>query len=95
MGIEIFSNRGISGIDGILSTAVGNALAQVDLLHILIIGDLAFFYDRNRLWLNHSFPKNLKIIVMNNAGGGIFTLLPRPSNQEDLFSLFTRLINVA
>ena len=86
---EVFSNRGTSGIDGTLSTAVGHALAQADILHILIIGDLAFFYDRNGLWLNHSFPSNLKIIVINNVGGGIFSLLPGPSNQEDLFSLFS------
>jgi 2-succinyl-5-enolpyruvyl-6-hydroxy-3-cyclohexene-1-carboxylate synthase len=85
---EVFSNRGTSGIDGTLSTAVGHALAQANQTHILIIGDLAFFYDRNGLWLNHRFPRNLKIIVLNNSGGGIFTLLPGPSDQDELFSLF-------
>jgi len=86
---EVFCNRGTSGIDGTLSTAVGHALARAKMLHVLIIGDLAFFYDRNGLWLNHRFPSNLKIIVMNNSGGGIFRLLPGPSKQEELFSLFT------
>ena len=85
---EVFSNRGTSGIDGTLSTAVGHALAQASQTHVLIIGDLAFFYDRNGLWLNHRFPNNLKIIVLNNSGGGIFTLLPGPSDQDELFSLF-------
>jgi 2-succinyl-5-enolpyruvyl-6-hydroxy-3-cyclohexene-1-carboxylate synthase len=87
-GIEVFSNRGTSGIDGTLSTAVGHALAKPTQLHALIIGDLAFFYDRNGLWLNQPFPDNLKIIVMNNKGGGIFSIIPGPSNQENLFSLF-------
>jgi 2-succinyl-5-enolpyruvyl-6-hydroxy-3-cyclohexene-1-carboxylate synthase len=88
-GLEVFSNRGTSGIDGTLSTAVGHALAQPSQLHALIIGDLAFFYDRNGLWLNHTFPSNLKIIVMNNSAGGIFSLLSGPANQGDLFTLFT------
>jgi 2-succinyl-5-enolpyruvyl-6-hydroxy-3-cyclohexene-1-carboxylate synthase len=86
--IEVFSNRGTSGIDGILSTAVGHALAEPTQLHTLIIGDLAFFYDRNGFWLNQPFPDNLKTIVMNNKGGGIFSILPGPSDQEELLSLF-------
>ena len=86
---EVWSNRGTSGIDGTLSTAVGHALAQPDQLHTLIIGDLAFFYDRNGLWLNQAFPANLKIVVMNNKGGGIFRLLSGPSGQDELFDLFT------
>ncbi len=88
-GSEVWSNRGTSGIDGTLSTAVGHALAQPDQLHTLIIGDLAFFYDRNGLWLNRAFPANLKIIVINNRGGGIFHLLSGPSDQSELLDLFT------
>jgi 2-succinyl-5-enolpyruvyl-6-hydroxy-3-cyclohexene-1-carboxylate synthase len=72
--IEVFANRGTSGIDGCLSTAVGHALAQPDKTNVLIIGDLAFFYDRNGLWHNY-LPKNLKIIVLNNHGGGIFKMI--------------------
>ncbi len=85
---EVWSNRGTCGIEGALSTAVGHALAQPGQLHTLIIGDLAFFYDRNGLWLNQALPANLKIIVMNNRGGGIFRLLPGPSDQSELFDLF-------
>ena len=86
--IEVFSNRGTSGIDGCLSTAVGHAIANPERINTLIIGDLAFLYDRNGLWLNQALPKNLKIIIMNNAGGGIFHLIPGPSKQESsaLFS---------
>ncbi len=71
--IQVNSNRGVSGIDGTLSTAVGAAMA-VDECTTLITGDLAFFYDRNGLW-QPQLPANLKIIVFNNAGGGIFRLL--------------------
>ena len=80
--IEIWSNRGTSGIDGCLSTVVGHAIANPELIHTLIIGDLAFLYDRNGLWLNQALPNNLKIVVMNNAGGGIFKLIPGPSKQK-------------
>jgi len=50
--IDIWCNRGTSGIDGVVSTAVGHALAEPNRKHTLIIGDLSFFYDRNGLWLN-------------------------------------------
>ena len=54
--IDVWCNRGTSGIDGVLSTAVGHSLAEPNRKHTLIIGDLSFFYDRNGLWLNHEFP---------------------------------------
>ena len=88
-GPEVFCNRGTSGIDGSLSTAVGHALARPDRVHTLILGDLSFFYDRNGLWINQTIPPNLKIIVINNAGGGIFSLLPGPADQGKLVKLFT------
>lgn len=72
------SNRGTSGIDGVISTAVGYALAD-DELNILLVGDLSFFYDSNALW-NHHFPDNLKIVLINNSGGGIFRFIPGPSD---------------
>ena len=55
----------------------------------MIIGDLSFFYDRNGLWLNHAFPKNLQIVILNDRGGGIFNIIPGPSNQDGLTDLFT------
>lgn len=71
---EVFCNRGTSGIDGSTSTAMGAAYAS-RLPTVFITGDLSFFYDSNALW-NSCIPKNLKIIVINNGGGGIFRILP-------------------
>ena len=70
------SNRGVSGIDGSSSTALG-AAEVTNKLTLLITGDLSFIYDQNSLW-NSSIPKNLKIIVINNQGGGIFNIIPGP-----------------
>jgi 2-succinyl-5-enolpyruvyl-6-hydroxy-3-cyclohexene-1-carboxylate synthase len=85
----VWSNRGTSGIDGVLSTAIGHALSAKKKLHTLIIGDISFFYDRNALWINHELPKNIRIIVLNDYGGGIFKMISGPGNQEDLLTLFT------
>ena len=68
--IAVRANRGVSGIDGCLSTAVGAALGT-DRLVTLLIGDVAFFYDRNGLWNNY-LPANLRIVLFNNHGGHIF-----------------------
>ncbi len=76
------SNRGTSGIDGSVSTAVGCAITSPDKLNVLITGDLAFFYDRNGLWHNH-LPNNLRIILMNNHGGGIFRMIDGPANLPE------------
>jgi len=73
---KMYSNRGTSGIDGCLSTAAGAAFATKNPT-LVISGDLGFFYDSNALW-NSVLPKNLKIIVINNEGGGIFRFLPGP-----------------
>ena len=87
--IDVWCNRGTSGIDGVLSSAVGHSLAELNRKHTLIIGDLSFFYDRNGLWLNHEFPNNLQIVILNDSGGGIFNMIPGPSSQGDLTELFT------
>jgi len=84
--IEVFSNRGTSGIDGSNGTAVGSALAQ-DKLVTLITGDMAFFYDRNAFWHNYDLS-NLRIIVLNNHGGGIFRMIKGPQEQADYDKLF-------
>ena len=72
--IEVYCNRGTSGIDGSTSTAIGAAVAN-DKPTILITGDIGFLYDSNALW-NEYVPKNFKIILINNGGGGIFRILP-------------------
>lgn len=85
-GVKINSNRGASGIDGTLSTAVGAALATTKLT-TAIIGDLAFFYDRNALWNSYA-PKNLRIIIINNYGGGIFRILDGAGEVPELAQHF-------
>lgn len=74
-------NRGTSGIDGSMSTAVGAAYKETDKIHTLIIGDISFFYDSNALWNNY-LSDNLRIIMMHNGGGGIFEIIPGPSESE-------------
>ena len=83
---EIFANRGTSGIDGCVSTAVGQALTT-DKLVFLLVGDVAFFYDRNGLW-NRYLPDNLRIVLLNNHGGGIFRMIDGPSKQAELDDYF-------
>ena len=85
--LKYFCNRGTSGIDGSTSTAVGAAIANSKELHYLISGDLSFLYDSNALW-NINFPPNLRIIVINNGGGGIFKIIPGPSQTDDLENYF-------
>ena len=84
--IRVFANRGTSGIDGCTSTAVGVSLTSGK-MNVLITGDMAFFYDRNALW--HSYiPKNLKIIILNNHGGGIFRMIDGPGKLPELKEYF-------
>lgn len=84
--IDVFANRGTSGIDGCVSTAVGHALSTEKLV-FLLIGDVAFFYDRNGLW-NKYLPDNLRIILLNNHGGGIFRIIEGPNRQPELEDYF-------
>ena len=72
--VEVCCNRGVNGIEGSLSSALGYAVAS-DKLNFVIIGDLSFFYDMNALWSTH-FHNNLRILVLNNEGGEIFHTLP-------------------
>ncbi|NNE25973.1 MAG: 2-succinyl-5-enolpyruvyl-6-hydroxy-3-cyclohexene-1-carboxylic-acid synthase [Saprospiraceae bacterium] len=85
--ISYLSNRGVSGIDGCSSTALGYALNTPDKLNILITGDLAFFYDSNAFFHQH-LPTNLKIILINNGGGGIFRIIEGPSSTNALDKFF-------
>jgi 2-succinyl-5-enolpyruvyl-6-hydroxy-3-cyclohexene-1-carboxylate synthase len=85
-GVEVFSNRGVSGIDGCLSSAVGIS-KHSDQLNFILIGDMAFFYDRNGLWHDID-PGNLRIFLLNNHGGGIFRMIEGPSGQPELKEFF-------
>ena len=73
-GIEVCCNRGVNGIEGSLSMAIGYA-AQSERLNFMVTGDLSFFYDMNALWCEHIHP-NLRILLINNEGGEIFHTLP-------------------
>ena len=85
--IDVFANRGTSGIDGCNSTAVGAALAQPERPVVLLTGDVAFFYDRNAFWHNY-LTSNLRVVLFNNHGGGIFRLIDGPRQQPELDEFF-------
>lgn len=84
--IEVFCNRGTSGIDGSTSTAIGAAVGS-NKPTVLITGDVGFLYDSNALWNNY-IPKNFKIILINNGGGGIFRILPGHQENETFHTYF-------
>ena len=69
--IDCYCNTGGFGIDGPISTVLGGALASSDRIHYLVLGDLAFFYDLNSLGNRH-FPKNIRILLINNGVGTEF-----------------------
>ena len=85
-GIEVFCNRGTSGIDGSTSTAVGAAVVNRKKT-FCITGDISFFYDSNALW-NRYIPNDFKIILINNRGGGIFRILPGHQETETFNTFF-------
>ena len=78
--INVFCNRGTSGIDGSTSTAIGAAFSS-EKQTVFVTGDLSFFYDSNALWNAH-IPANFRIIIINNSGGGIFKIIPGPSTTN-------------
>nr|WP_295928657.1 2-succinyl-5-enolpyruvyl-6-hydroxy-3-cyclohexene-1-carboxylic-acid synthase [uncultured Dyadobacter sp.] len=82
----VFANRGTSGIDGCVSTALGAARVN-GIPTLLIVGDVAFLYDRNGL-LIEGLPQNLKIVVLNNAGGNIFRMIDGPGSLPELETYF-------
>ncbi|HER40670.1 MAG TPA: 2-succinyl-5-enolpyruvyl-6-hydroxy-3-cyclohexene-1-carboxylate synthase, partial [Salinimicrobium catena] len=84
--LKIYCNRGTSGIDGSISTSVGAAMVSEEPV-LMITGDLSFFYDSNALWNNY-IPKNFRVIILNNEGGGIFRILPGDKNSETFDTYF-------
>ncbi|WP_242131841.1 2-succinyl-5-enolpyruvyl-6-hydroxy-3-cyclohexene-1-carboxylate synthase [Aestuariivivens marinum] len=84
--IEVYCNRGTSGIDGSTSTAIGCATVSAKQT-VFITGDLSFFYDSNALWNNY-IPKSFRIIIINNQGGGIFRILPGNKDTENFDDYF-------
>lgn len=76
----LYGNRGVNGIDGTISTALG--LATNGLPTYLVTGDLSFFHDVNGLAIAKTHDLNLTIILHNNDGGGIFEYLPQKGTKH-------------
>ena len=72
--VEVHSNTGGFGIDGILSTTIGSSFANPLKLHYAVLGDLSFFYDMNSLGNRH-VGNNVRILVINNGKGMEFRLI--------------------
>ncbi len=84
--LTYFGNRGVSGIDGCTSTAIGAAKVMKEKV-ILVTGDLSFLYDANALW-QAQWPANLKIVVLDNGGGGIFRIIDGAKTEPSVPRLF-------
>lgn len=85
--IYIYGNRGVSGIDGVVSTALGIA-ARSDKRVTLVIGDLSFYHDLNGLLAAKHYDIDLTILLVNNDGGGIFSFLPQAKEGIHFEKLF-------
>jgi 2-succinyl-5-enolpyruvyl-6-hydroxy-3-cyclohexene-1-carboxylate synthase len=82
--VRVVGTRGASGIDGVVSTAVGAAAAGGGPV-ALLIGDLSFFHDLNGLWAVRRHALSLTVLLVNNDGGGIFHFLPQAEAATDQF----------
>jgi len=74
--VEVFANRGVNGIDGLVSTALGTAAADPSRATWAVMGDLAFLHDLGGLAACERGAPPIVLVVINNSGGGIFRYLP-------------------
>ncbi|MGE5596580.1 MAG: 2-succinyl-5-enolpyruvyl-6-hydroxy-3-cyclohexene-1-carboxylic-acid synthase, partial [Hyphomicrobiales bacterium] len=81
--LELVANRGVNGIDGVVSSALGTAAAGRGPV-ALVIGDVSFYHDLNGLWAAKHHGLDLTVVLVNNNGGGIFHYLPQ-AEHEHLF----------
>lgn len=85
--IRFLANRGASGIDGVVSSALGASAVSIEPL-VLVIGDLSFYHDMNGLLAAKRHDLNATIVLLNNDGGGIFSFLPQGEQSEHFEELF-------
>ena len=86
--LHVYANRGVSGIDGVVSTAFGAGAARPESPLALVLGDLSLYHDMNGLLAAGRFGLDATIVVLNNDGGGIFSLLPQATQVPEFESLF-------
>ncbi|MFD3448693.1 2-succinyl-5-enolpyruvyl-6-hydroxy-3-cyclohexene-1-carboxylic-acid synthase [Microbacteriaceae bacterium 4G12] len=84
--MSVIANRGVNGIDGIISTALGVSVAHSPL--VLVLGDLSFYHDLNGLLAAKLHKLNATIVIVNNDGGGIFSFLPQYGEKQHFEALF-------
>lgn len=85
--LRAFCNRGVSGIDGTISTALGVAASAGERI-TLILGDLAFYHDLNGLLALQRCGAVATIVILHNDGGGIFRRLPVAAHEPPFTDLF-------
>lgn len=85
--LNFVSNRGVNGIDGVTSSALGAAAANGGPV-VLVIGDISFYHDMNGLWAARRHELDLTIVLVNNDGGGIFHYLPQAQHRESFDEWF-------
>ena len=86
-GISVYVARGVSGIDGITSTALGVSAGSGSPL-LLVTGDVAFIHDVGGLFAARHAARPIVILLLNNDGGGIFSLLPQATVADGFEELF-------
>lgn len=90
--VRLYANRGVSGIDGTLSSAIGVATTRKRVT--LLIGDLSFYHDLNSLLIAKRYELPITIVLINNNGGGIFSFLPQAKEEKHFEHLFGTPLNI-